>query len=65
MAFAGQPGIRFTYSFTGRTRTAAQGRGRAAMIGGKLYLITFGGAPAALFRRRGGGVPQVADSAKL
>ncbi len=42
MAFAGQPGIRFTYSFTRPNEDLPRkGEGRAAMIGGKLYLITF------------------------
>ncbi len=66
MAFAGQPGIRFTYSFTRPNEDLPRkGEGRAAMIDGKLYLITFEAPRLHYFDAGVAAFRQVADSAKL
>ena len=40
--FAGRQGVRFTYSFTRPNEDLPRkGEGRAALVGGKLYMITF------------------------
>ena len=66
MAFAGRPGIRFTYSFTRPNEDLPRkGEGRAAMIDGKLYLITFEAPRLHYFDSGVAAFRQVADSAKL
>ncbi len=39
--FAGNPGIRFTYSFIGRDNLHRSGEAHAAIIDGRLYMATF------------------------
>ncbi len=42
VSFAGHPGVHFTYSFTQQDEEVKRnGEGTGAIIGGKLYLITF------------------------
>lgn len=66
MAFAGKPGIRFTYSFTRPNEDLPRkGEGRGAMIDGKLYLITFEAPRLHYFDAGVASFRQVADSAKL
>jgi hypothetical protein len=40
-AFAGHKGIRFAYNFTDADEVRRKGEGYAAIIGGRLYMITF------------------------
>lgn len=66
MAFAGKPGIRFTYRFTRpQEDLPRKGEGRAAMIDGKLYLMTFEAPRLHYFDAGVAAFRQVADSAKL
>jgi hypothetical protein len=66
MAFAGKPGIRFTYSFTRPNEDLPRkGEGRGAMIDGKLYLLTFEAPRLHYFDAGVTSFRQVADSAKL
>lgn len=41
VAFAGQNGVRFNYSYTGEDEVRRRGEAYGAITGGKLYLITF------------------------
>lgn len=64
--FLGKPGVRFTYSFTRPgDDLPRKGEGRAAIIDGKLYMITFEAPRLHFFDQSIGAARQVADSAKL
>ena len=41
VVFAGRPGVRFEYSFVQRDEVRRRGEATGAVIGGKLYLISF------------------------
>jgi hypothetical protein len=64
--FAGHPGFRFTYNFTvEQEEVKRKGEARGAVVGGKLYLVTYE-APAIHYFERG--LPAfraIADGAKL
>lgn len=62
--FAGAEGFRFTYSFTVQEENVRRkGEGRGAVIGGKLYLITFEAPAIHYFDRDVAAFRQIADSA--
>ncbi len=62
--FAGQPGFRFTYSFTVQDEDVKRlGEARGAVIGGKLYLVTFEAPAIHYFENRVAAFRAVADSA--
>jgi hypothetical protein len=66
IAFAGGKGVRFTYQFTRQGETLhRRGEGRGAMIGGKLYLITYEAPALYYYDRSVAAARQVAESARL
>ncbi|GAA0664126.1 hypothetical protein FHT00_001132 [Sphingomonas insulae] len=66
VTFAGGKGVRFTYAFTRQGETLhRRGEGRGAMIGGRLYLITYEAPALYYFDRSVAAARQVADSARL
>ncbi|MBD3760019.1 hypothetical protein O4H52_16375 [Sphingomonadaceae bacterium G21617-S1] len=66
MAFAGSKGVRFTYSFTRQNEEVhRRGEGRAAMIGGKLYMITYEAPILHYFDKSLAAFRQLADSASF
>ncbi len=66
MNFAGAEGFRFTYNFTVQGEDVKRkGEARGAIIGGKLYLITFEAPAIYYFDRDVEEFRKVADSAKL
>jgi hypothetical protein len=64
--FAGSKGVRFTYAFTRQGETLhRRGEGRGAMIGGRLYLITYEAPALHYYGRSIAAARQVAESARL
>lgn len=64
--FAGQPGFRFTYNFTVENEDVKRnGEARGAVIGGKLYLMTYEAPVIHYFDRGVAAFRAIADSAKL
>lgn len=64
--FAGRPGLRFTYSFTRPDEDLPRkGEARAAIIAGKLYMITFEAPRLHFFDQSVEAFRQIADSAQL
>lgn len=66
VAFAGGKGVHFTYAFTRQGETLhRRGEGRGAMIGGRLYLITYEAPALYYYDRSAAAARQVAESARL
>lgn len=63
--FLGNEGVSFTYQFTDEDQLTRQGEARAAIIGGKLYMITFEAPRLNYFGRYISDFRALADSAKL
>lgn len=63
--FLGNEGVSFTYQFTDEDQLTRQGEARAAIIGGKLYMITFEAPRLNYFGRYIIDFRALADSAKL
>ncbi len=64
--FAGQQGFRFTYSFTVQNEEVKRlGEARGAIVGGKLYLITYEAPKIHYFNRDVAAFRALADSAVL
>ncbi|MCP3735304.1 hypothetical protein M9979_10520 [Sphingomonas sp. RP10(2022)] len=64
--FAGAKGVHFTYSFVRQDDTLRRrGEGRGAMIGGRLYLITYEAPALYYYDRSAAAARQVAESAQL
>ncbi|WP_374942752.1 hypothetical protein [Sphingomonas sp.] len=64
--FAGRQGVRFTYSFTRPGEDLPRkGEARAALVGGKLYMITFEAPRLHFFDRSVEAFRKVADTAKV
>lgn len=66
LTFAGAKGVRFTYTFTRQDETLQRrGEGRGAMIGGKLYLITYEAPSLFYYQRSADAFRKLADSVAL
>lgn len=64
--FAGAKGVRFTYAFARQGETLRRrGEARGAMIGGRLYLITYEAPALHYYDRSLAAARQVVDSARL
>jgi hypothetical protein len=63
--FAGQDGVRFTYAYSDDDQLTRQGEARAAIVGGKLYMISFDAPRLNYFGRIVGDFQAIADSATL
>jgi hypothetical protein len=64
--FAGSKGVRFTYSFSQQNETLRRrGEARAAMIGGKLYMVTYEAPALYYYDRSYDAFRAVAESVKL
>lgn len=64
--FAGAKGVRFTYSFSSQNETLRRrGEARAAMIGGKLYMITYEAPALHYYDRSYEAFRTVAESARI
>ncbi|HTI66617.1 MAG TPA: hypothetical protein VL460_03605 [Caulobacteraceae bacterium] len=65
-SFAGEKGVRFTYSFTKQDEEVRRrGEARAAMVKGKLYMITYEAPALHYFDRSLTAARELADSAKF
>ena len=66
LAFAGNKGVRFTYSFSKQNETLQRrGEARGAVIGGKLYLITYEAPGLYYYDRSAAAFRAVAESVRL
>ena len=64
--FAGSSGVRFTYHFSRQNETLQRrGEARGAVIGGKLYMITYEAPSLYYYDRSATAFRSVADSVKL
>ncbi len=64
--FAGYPGFRFTYNFTIQNEEVKRlGEARGAIVGGKLYMITFEAPVIHYFDRDIGAFRKIVDSARI
>ena len=63
--FLGNEGVLFTYQFTDEDQLTRQGEARAAIIGGKLYMMTFEAPRLNYFGRYISDFRALADSAKI
>jgi len=63
--FLGKPGVVFTYAFTDEDELTSKGEGRAAIIDGKLYMITYEAPSLHFFDRSVEEFHRIAESAKL
>jgi hypothetical protein len=65
-AFGGKPGLRFRYSFTRSGEALARtGEARAALVDGKLYMITYEAPRLHFFEKSVQSFRQIADSAQF
>ena len=66
LAFAGNKGVRFTYSFSKQNETLQRrGEARGAVIAGKLYLITYEAPGLYYYDRSAAGFRAIAESVRL
>lgn len=64
--FAGNKGVRFTYTFSQQNETLQRrGEARGAVIGGKLYLVTYEAPSLYYYDRSAGAAQAVADSVRF
>ena len=63
--FLGKDGVRFTYEYTDEDELTRKGEARAAIIGGKLYMMTFDAPRLNYFGRAIADYRALADSATL
>ena len=64
--FAGQPGFRFRYNFTVQNEEVKRlGEARGAIVGGRLYMITFEAPVIYYFNRDIAAFRQIAESARI
>ena len=64
--FAGNKGVRFTYTFSKQNETLQRrGEARGAVIGGKLYLVTYEAPSLYYYDRSAAAARAVADSVRL
>lgn len=64
--FAGNNGVRFTYTFSKQNETLQRrGEARGAVIGGKLYLVTYEAPSLYYYDRSAGAAQTVADSVRF
>lgn len=63
--FLGAEGVQFTYQFTDEDQLTRKGEARAAIVKGKLYMVTFEAPRLSYFGRVIGDFRHLADSAKL
>ena len=64
-SFLGKSGVHFTYEFTDRDKLTRKGEARAAIIDGKLYMLTFDAPRLHYFDRTLADFRALADTAKL
>jgi len=65
-SFAGARGVRFTYDFVRQNETLhRRGEARGAIVGGRLYLVTYEAPALHYYDRSVAAARQVADSARL
>ncbi len=66
IAFAGTKGVRFTYHFSKQNETLQRrGEARGAMVGGKLYMVTYEAPSLYYYDRSVGAARMVADSVRF
>ncbi|MEG8043038.1 hypothetical protein O6V14_15315 [Sphingomonas faeni] len=66
IAFAGTKGVRFTYHFSKQNETLQRrGEARGAMVGGKLYMVTYEAPSLYYYDRSAAAAQAVADSVRL
>ena len=64
--FAGNKGVRFTYTFSKQNETLQRrGEARGAVVGGKLYLVTYEAPSLYYYDRSAAAARVVADSVRL
>lgn len=65
-SFAGNPGFRFTYNFTIQNEEVKRlGEARGAIVGGKLYMVTYEAPVIHYFDRDVAAFRKIADSARI
>jgi len=63
--FLGHDGVMFTYEYTDQDQLTRKGEARAAIIGGKLYMITFEAPRLGYFAKTLGDFRALADTAQM